>query len=410
MCFYAIGQRTAEDVAAELTTAGIDVEKVIEQGALTLLTSRQYMPLEKFDPSAFIALFTTRAQQALNAGFYGASFVVEMTWTVELNLSHDELIEYETRLNTEFFPNAPALAVCIYDRERLSAEHLLAALHSHPLAIIDDKLFSDPFYEPPELIAQPSDAARVDWMITQLVRWAADREELRRSHDLFRALIENASDGITVVDPDGLILYEGPSAERLAGHKPEEVEGRHVADFISGEDVAPLMDTIRRALENPEEVQTVLVRARRHDGSTIFIEGAGRRLPGPADSPCVVFNWRDISERVRYERELERTRDAALEASRLKSAFIANTSHEIRTPLNIIAGYTDLIGEYLAGQNDESQKDSVEAIERACARLSRTIDNILDISKIEAGAFDRVPAQLDRPVTRASAGGLPGRS
>jgi signal transduction histidine kinase len=153
--------------------------------------------------------------------------------------------------------------------------------------------------------------------------------------------------------------------------------------------------TIRRAIEKPKEVQTVLLRARRHDSSTIFVEASGRRLPGPIDSPCVVFNWRDISERIRYERELERTRDAALEASRLKSAFIANTSREIRTPLNIIAGYTDLIGEYLAGQNDESQKDSVEAIERACARLSRTIDNILDISRIEAGAFNRVPAQLE---------------
>jgi len=51
------GERSAEDVAAELTVAGIDGEKAIEQGALTLLTSRQYMPLEKFDASALIALF-----------------------------------------------------------------------------------------------------------------------------------------------------------------------------------------------------------------------------------------------------------------------------------------------------------------------------------------------------------------
>ena len=395
MCFYVFAERAEEDVVNELTQAGIDVEQARERGALTLLTSRQYMPLEKFDPSAFIALFKTRAQQALNAGFYGASFVVEMTWTVDANLAHDELIEYEMRLNTEFFPNAPALAVCIYEPQRLSAEHLLGALRSHPLAIVDNKLISDPFYEPPEQIAQPSASVRVDWMIAQLARWAADREELRRSHDRFRALIENASDGITVLDSDGLILYEGPSVERLAGYKPQEMEGRNVADFISGEDVAPLMDTISRAIENPEEVQTVLVRARRHDGSSIFVEAAGRRLPGQVDSPSVVFNWRDISERVRYERELERMRDAALEASRLKSAFIANMSHEIRTPLNIIAGYADLIGEHLAEQNDESQKDSVEAIERACARLSRTIDNILDISKIEAGAFNRVPAQLE---------------
>jgi PAS domain-containing protein len=190
------------------------------------------MPLEKLDPSAFIELFRTRAQQALNAGFYGASFVVEMVWTVELDVAHDALIEVETRLNSEFFPNSPALAICIYEPQRLSAEYLLGALRSHPLAIIDGTLISDPFYQPPEQIAQPSPSARVDWMITQLARWVADREEFRRSHDRFRALIENASDGITVLDSDGLILYEGPSVERLLGYKPEEVEGRPVAAFI----------------------------------------------------------------------------------------------------------------------------------------------------------------------------------
>src|SRR6266436_9386554 len=257
MCFYAIGERAMEDVVAELTQAGIDVEQARQQGALTLMTSREYMPLEQFDPSAFLALFRDRAQQALNAGFYGASFVVEMAWAVELNLAHDALIEYENRLNSEFFPNAPSLAVCIYDPQRLSAEHLVGALRSHPLVIVDNKLISDPFYEPPEPAAQPSASAKLDSMIGQLVRLAAEREELRRSHDRFRALIENASDGITVLDSDGLVLYAGPSVERLAGYKPEEVQGRNVADFINGEDAAPLMDTIRRALENPEEVQTV---------------------------------------------------------------------------------------------------------------------------------------------------------
>jgi PAS domain S-box-containing protein len=232
-------------------------------------------------------------------------------------------------------------------------------------------------------------------MITQLVRWGDDREELRRSHDRFRALIENASDGITVLDADGQILYEGPSAQRLLGYKPEEMVGRHVEAFISQEDVAPLREKIRRAIENPEEVQMLRVHARRRDGSTIDVEAVGRRLRDPPDPPCVVFNWRDISERVHFEQELERARDAALEASRLKSAFIANMSHEIRTPLNIIAGYTDLVGEHLAEHNDESQTDFVEGIQRACSRLSRTIDNILDISKIEAGAFNLAPGQLE---------------
>ncbi len=390
MCFYVTGDRAVEDVAAELAQAGIDVELAREQG-LTLLESREYMPLEKFDPSEFIALFTARAKWAVSAGFYGVGFAVEMTWGRELDLPHDALIELGTRLNTEFFPNSPASAICIYDRQRLSAELLRAALRSHPLAIVDDALISDPFYEPPEVIAHPSESARVDWMITQLVQRA---KELHR-HDRFRALIENASDGITVLDAEGQILYEAPSAERLLGYKPEQMVGRHAGEFISQEDVAPLMDMVRRAIEKSEELQTLRLRVRRRDGSMINVETTGRRLRDPPDPACVVFNWRDISERVRFEQELEHARDAALEASLLKSAFIANVSHEIRTPLNVMTGYTELIGEYLAEQHDENAKDYVERTQRACARLLRTTGNILDISKIEAGAFNLTPTQLE---------------
>ena len=299
MCFYVVGERAVEDVLAELTQAGIDVERSREEGSLTLLRSREFMPLETFDPSAFIALFRARARQALNAGFYGVGFCVEMIWGKELAVAHDALIQVEARLNTEFFPNAPAIGLCVYERHRLSAEYLRMALRTHPLAIVDDKLISNPYYEPPDLIAQPSEAARVDWMINQLARWAEEREELRRSHDRLRALIENASDGITVVDAEGRILYEGPSAEHL-GYKPEEMVGRYATDFMSPEDAVPMVDKIRRAFENPEEVQTIRARAVRPDGSTVHVEAVGRRLGGPDGPPYVVFNWRDISERVQY--------------------------------------------------------------------------------------------------------------
>ena len=306
MCFYAVGERGVEEAVAELTQAGIDVEQAREEGALTLLSGREYMPLEEFDGSAFLGLFKARTQQALNAGFNGAAFVAEMTWGLQLEVALDAIMEYEARLNTEFFPSQRAIALCIYQRQRFSAEFLQAALRSHPLAIVEDKLISNPYYEPPELLAQPSEAARAEWMMTQLVRWAEDREELRRSHDRLGALIENATDGITVVDAEGRILYEGPSSERL-GYRPEEMVGRSSMDFLSPEDAASVVDKIRRALENPEGVQTIRVRAVRRDGSTVDVEAVGRRLRDPANPPYVVFNWRDISERVQfYDRLRER--------------------------------------------------------------------------------------------------------
>src|ERR1700722_9098091 len=306
VCFYVAGERPVEDVVDELTRAGIDVEGARERGALSLFSGRECMPLEEFDAAAFLALFKARAQQAREAGFNGTAFLVEMTWGLELEVALDELMKYEARLNTDFFPHERAIALCIYQRERFSAEYLQAALRSHPLAIVEDKLLSNPYYEPPKLIAQPSEAARIDWMISQLARWAEDREALRQSHDRLRALIENATDGITVVNADGVIVYEGPSAGRL-GYNPEEMVGRNAADFMSPEDTAPIIDRIRRAIENPDEVQTIRARARRTDGSFVDVEAVGRRLQDPFDPPYVVFNWRDISERVQfYDRLRER--------------------------------------------------------------------------------------------------------
>ncbi len=105
----------------------------------------------------------------------------------------------------------------------------------------------------------------------------------------------------------------------------------------------------------------------------------------------VVESMRDISEAMHSS---PRTAPAS-EVSQLKSAFLANVSHEIRTPLNVILGYAELINEHLAGKGDESQREAVAAIMRAGNRLSDTIQDILDISRFEAGAFEVEVTQVD---------------
>ncbi len=94
------------------------------------------------------------------------------------------------------------------------------------------------------------------------------------------------------------------------------------------------------------------------------------------------------------ERTLIAARDAALEASRLKSAFVANVTHEIRTPLNVILGYADLMAERLADLRDESGAQYADSIHRAGNRLLATIGAILDLSRIESGAYEVRPAPI----------------
>ncbi len=123
-----------------------------------------------------------------------------------------------------------------------------------------------------------------------------------------------------------------------------------------------------------------------------------RALLDIGGAPGVLVNIRDISARKRDELELAHAHDAALESSRLKSAFLANISHEFRTPLNIIVGYNDLIAEHLAEIRDSSQAESVDAVTRACNRLLQMLNAVLDYSKLESRSF-QVDRLLVRPVS-----------
>jgi CheY-like chemotaxis protein len=101
------------------------------------------------------------------------------------------------------------------------------------------------------------------------------------------------------------------------------------------------------------------------------------------------------------EIELEQARDAALDNARLKSAFLASISHEIRTPVNIVIGYAELL-ESLVTERGEEIADTFETMRRGAGRLIDTIDKVLDISKIETGAFEthRAPIRVAAVIER----------
>ena len=106
------------------------------------------------------------------------------------------------------------------------------------------------------------------------------------------------------------------------------------------------------------------------------------------DAQRTAEKLRESEERSRLlVEEAKEARDAALEASRMKSAFVANVTHEIHTPLNIILGYADLMAERLTELNDARASDYADPVRRAGKRLLDTVSSILEFSKIESGAY-----------------------
>lgn len=218
-------------------------------------------------------------------------------------------------------------------------------------------------------------------------------DDLRESERRFRGIFDSSRDAIVIATPeDGRIVDVNSAFSRIYGHSREQAlvkDPPELALFVHPEDYRRFeREVLKRGAVSNFEVD---LRARE-----------GRIVPTLLSSVTVdlgvgvrvVSILRDISERRVADLELASARDAALESTRLKSAFLANTSHEIRTPLNVILGYTDLIGEHLSNIGDHTQDAYLEALGRAGRRLLKTIQQILDYSRLEAGALALDPSAI----------------
>ena len=229
--------------------------------------------------------------------------------------------------------------------------------------------------------------AQVGTQIGRVVERSRAAAALQVTTERTRRIIEAAKDAFVSVDIADRIVDFNHAAELTFGWSRDEAMGKTVAELI-----IPMerRDSYRRGFEKylkqgsePASVVMELTAAHR-DGHRFPIECAVWPVRVGDTWEFNAFA-RDISDRKRAERELADARDASLEASRLKSAFLATMSHEIRTPMNGILGMTRLL---LDTDLDADQRECAEGVERSAQALLTIINDILDISKIEAGRLE----------------------
>jgi PAS domain S-box-containing protein len=139
------------------------------------------------------------------------------------------------------------------------------------------------------------------------MRVAADQAEaaLRQSEARFRALIENSSDGVLLADAEGAILYASPAAARLLGYPPAEFLGRSLFPLTESDVDAQARNAFGAWLRAPGQPIAFQLRVAHRDGHARWVEAVGTNLLADPTVGAVVVNYRDISERVQRERELE---------------------------------------------------------------------------------------------------------
>ena len=233
--------------------------------------------------------------------------------------------------------------------------------------------------------------------ITRQNEIVAERSlEIERSGNLLKAINEAAIDAIIVADMNGVILGWNGSAGKIFGYSQEEAIGSSLANTIIPEQYREQhLDGLKRiAKEGTKrfvDAGRLELSALRADGSEIPIEMA-IAASSNNKSPIFIAYLRDISARKAAQQQLLEARDAALTADKAKSEFLAVMSHEMRTPLNGVLGVLEL----LQGTSlNAKQRNYVETAVFSGEVMLRHINDVLDISRIDAGKMTYANEQVD---------------
>jgi PAS domain S-box-containing protein len=228
------------------------------------------------------------------------------------------------------------------------------------------------------------------WSFRDVTEQTRSVEALRSSEERFRLLFESAGTGMALVSLDRVFVRVNSALCEMLGYTAEEMVNRAPAEFTHPEDSARDRVMWDPLLQGQEKVCRYEKRYLHRNGSIVWTHVTGSLLCRADGTPEHFSSQiRDITDRKRLEeamRENERTlavaRDQAIEASRLKSEFLATMSHEIRTPMNAIIGMTSLLA---STELDPEQGEMAQLVANAAENLLVIINDILDFSRIEAG-------------------------
>ncbi|MGB0683342.1 MAG: PAS domain S-box protein [Magnetovibrionaceae bacterium] len=227
-----------------------------------------------------------------------------------------------------------------------------------------------------------------DGTIFAVARDKTEQKRVQLERDRF---FDISIDLLVIAGVDGRFKKVNDRWTEILGWEPEELISRPFFDFIHPDDIEPTVSEVERQ-KHGERVIKFENRYRCKDGGYRWLEWSTQ----PEPDGTIYAVARDITDRREAERELVEARQEAEDASQAKSKFLAAMSHDLRTPLNAILGFSDMMRQEAFGEiGNPRYREYIEDIHNSGTLLVSLINDILDLSKIEAGKYDLAEEEVD---------------
>jgi PAS domain S-box-containing protein len=203
-------------------------------------------------------------------------------------------------------------------------------------------------------------------------------DQLKRSEDFYRALIESSTETKCLTLADGTIIYMGSSVTKILGFTPQQMIGKHFADFVHPDDRKLLSKQLRTLIKRPEKNTRIQIRCINKQGKYNWFEGNVINLLDKPGFNSLIFTCWDISARKKAEIKLEEQNKELLKTNAELDSFVYSASHELRAPLCSVLGLIQLMG------HEEKSPEKLEFLsmmQKSIQTLDVFINNIIQYSR-----------------------------
>ncbi len=242
--------------------------------------------------------------------------------------------------------------------------------------------------------------AYLEWMLlASLHAYQRSLENLKENEQQLREITDTLAEGLYVLNDKGIIEFVNKEACQLLGLPRENLLGHDVCEVLHARSVAA--EEKQGCQEHCTMFKALLNKQHYRDDSAYFPRANGNPFPVLVSASPIIRNgvaiksvvaFHDITDMKQSEEALQNARQVAENANRAKSLFLTNMSHELRTPLNAILGFARIL--FKAPEVPKSVKPKLKSIQHASEHLLSLINDILDLSKIEAGKVELSPKPM----------------